>query len=898
LGPYDVVARLGAGGMGEVYRARDTKLQREVALKALPEGTGSDPERVSRFEREARTLAALNHPHIAAIYGFEDTSGTPVLVMELVEGEDLAERLARGAMPVEDALSVAAQIADALDAAHERGIVHRDLKPANVKLRPDGAVKVLDFGLARMFGPLEPGARSGSPSTSATLANSPTFTSPAELTSGGMVLGTAAYMSPEQARGQAVDARTDVWAFGCVLFEMLTGKRVFGGETVTDLLAAVVKEEPRWADLPRETPAGIQRLLHRCLTKDRRRRLASAADARLDIEEALNSRGVDPAPAAQTTPNRSPWPLALGSAVVLAALIGAYFLGTRATTAPVTPATATRFVIPAPPGTQIVSGHREVAVSADGQQVAFIARGAKDQHIYVRRLDELAPRQIAGTEGARDLTFSPDGRWLAFHAGNKIRKVNVAGGVPAILADAAHAHGVAWHPTEDAIYFAPHQLSAIWRVAAGGDSAPVAVTTLDAERGERSHEWPLFSADGRTLIFTVNSNGSDIDEETVSFVTLATNTRDTVRTGGAAFALTDGGELQFLRMRSLMGATYGDGRLAAPELLESAVAVTDPSVVSLSPNWTLAYVPSPEIRRRSLVWISPDGHVSDAGFGQRPFGSVSLSPDGRRAAISIGAGGDAALYLADAGGGTLTLLTQAVSWATAWSPDGKSIAGSVRLPDTTNETIARIAAEPGRTWEAMIASSSNEVTIGEWTPDGQGLLLSLRDSATGRRTVARLALDATPPTVAVVVDSGKDRIAQLPSISPDGRWLAYESNELGRSEVYVQSYPSAATRVQVSRDGGSRAMWAKRGDALYFVAGSVLMSSSITTQPELRAGVPRVILDDPLVVQAGPAGGKPFAVAPDGRILAIKEDGSVRSDHVVVVQNWLAETRARHDVRK
>ena len=593
------------------------------------------------------------------------------------------------------------------------------------------------------------------------------------------------------------------------------------------------------------------------MTKERKRRIASAADARLDIEEALNPGSVDAAPTAPIARKRSPLVLALGAGVVLAAIVGAYLLGSRTAIAPAVPTTATRFTITAPPGTQIISGHREVAVSADGQLVAFIARGAADQHIYVRRLDELTSRQIAGTEGARDLTFSPDGRWLAFHAGNKIRKVNLAGGEPVVLADATHAHGLAWHPVEDAIYFAPHQASAIWKAPASGGSAAAVVTTLDAARGERSHEWPLFSADGRTLIFTVNSNGSDIDEETVSFVTLATNTRQMVRTGGAAFALTDDGELQFLRLRSLMGAAYRDGRLATAELLESAVAVTDPSVVSLSSNGTLAYVPSPEIRRRSLVWISPDGRVSDAGFGQRPFESVSLSPDGRRAAISLGAGGDAALYLADAGGGSLTLLAQAVSWATAWSPDGKSIAGSVRLPDMSNETIARIAAESGRTWEALLAPSSNEVTVGEWTPDGQGLLFSLRDSATGRRTVARLALDGTPPTVAVVVDSGKDRIAQLPSISPDGRWLVYESNEMGRSEVYVQSYPTPTTRVQVSRDGGARAMWARSGDTLYFVAGSALMSSSITAQPELRAGVPRMILDDPLVIQAGPAEASP-----------------------------------------
>jgi len=878
LGPYEIVAPLGAGGMGEVYRARDTKLQREVALKVLADSVASDPDRLARFTREAHALAALNDPHIGAIYGIEDTTPVRALVMELVEGEDLSVRLERGALPLADALAVAAQIADALAAAHERGILHRDLKPANIKVRDDGTVKVLDFGLAKMQGP-EAGTRA---ETERTVASSIALTGPAAMTSAGMLLGTAAYMSPEQARGQNVDARADLWAFGCVLFEMLTGARPFAGGTATDVLAAVVKEEPRWADLPPETPPDITKLLRRCLAKDRKRRLSSAADARLAIEEAIDPRTTD-SPPAPSTSRRSLLAITLAVVAALGAIAAAYLLGSRAGGSQM-PSIATRFVIPAPPGTQIVIGHREVAVSPDGQQIAFIARGASDQHIYVRRVDDLVPRQIAGTEGARDLTFSPDGRWVAFHAASKIRKVSVSGGVPANLADSPHAHGLAWRPGEDAIYFAPHQASAIWKVAASGDSPAVAVTTLDTARGERSHEWPVLSADGGSLIFTVNSNGALFDEQTVSILTLATNARQTVRSGGTAFALTDRGELRFLRMRSLMGAYYTDGRLGASELLDPDAAVVDIGI-AMSPNGTLAYVPSPEIRRRSLVWISPDGHVSDAGFGQRPFGSVSLSPDGRRAVIGIGATDDSALYLADAGGGTLTMLTQNVSWSTAWSPDGKWIAGLIRLPGTSTDAIARLAGEPGRAWESLYPSAGDAAIVSEWTPDGQSLLLSLRDPATGRRTVGRLGLDSTPPTMTVVIDSGKDRIAQLPSISPDGHWLAYESNELGRAEVYVQGYPPPAARVQVSHDGGARPIWSRSGNALYFLAGSALMISAITTQPELRAGVPRVVLDDPLVGQAG-AGSKPFAVASDGRILAIKEDDSIRSDHIVVVQNW------------
>jgi serine/threonine-protein kinase len=870
--------------MGEVYRARDTRLQRDVALKVLPDDIAANAERRARLQREARTLAALNHPHIAAVYGLEDSTGAHVLVMELVEGENLAARLARGAIPLVEALTFATQIAEALDAAHERGIVHRDLKPANVMLRPDGTVKVLDFGLAKTFADDDVGYGGR---THPNLDNSPTIAPPAPLTSAGVILGTAAYMSPEQARGQAVDARTDIWAFGCVLFEMLSGTRVFDGDTVTDLLAAVVTQEPQWDTLPTGTPAAVQRLLRRCLTKDRKRRLASAADARLDLEEALNPRNADPA--APRPRKRSALVPILASTAGLAAIVGAYALGSRTSTAPVTPATPTHFVISAPSGTQIVSGHREVAVSADGQQIAFIARGAADQHIYVRRLDELTPRQIAGTEGARDLTFSPDGRWLAFHAANKIRKVSLAGGAPANLADSPHAHGLAWHAAEDAIYYAPHQASAIWKVAASGDAAAVAVTALDAARGERSHEWPILTPDGSTLIFTVNSNAALLDEQTVAFVTLATNTRQTVRTGGAAFAMTNGGELLFVRERALMGVPYLNGRLGSSELRDPSVAVQASLSIAMSPNRTLAYVPSPDFSRRSLVWISPQGHVSDAGFGRRGFGSVLLSPDGARVVLGVGGFDDSALYLADIDGGTQTLLTQHVSWSPAWSHDGRWLAGLVRRPEDGSRAIARMAVEPGRVWENLHPSTGDDAIVGEWTPDGKSLLLSLRDRVSGRRTVGRLDLDSTPPRVEVVVDSGKDRIAQLPSISPDGRWLAYESNELGRSEVYVQSYPSATARVQVSRDGGGRPMWTRGGDALYFVAGSAIMRSRISTNPALRAEIPDVILNDPLVGQFG-AGNKPFAVAPDGRILAIREDDSVRPDHIVVLQNWRAAT--------
>ena len=877
LGSYEIVASVGVGGMGEVYRATDTKLKRDVAIKVLPSTVAGDAERLARFQREAEVLAALNHPQIAHIYGVEEFDGTKALVMELVEGPTLADRIARGAVPAEEALPIAKQIAEALEAAHERGIVHRDLKPANIKVRTDGTVKVLDFGLAKAV-------QDRTTSGPQDLSQSPTITSPA-MTMRGVILGTAAYMSPEQARGQMVDARTDLWAFGCVLFEMLTGHGAFRGQTVTDVLASVVKEEPPWEVLPADTPAAIRKLIRRCLTKDRRRRMASASDARIEIEEALESpRTESPATAARPS-GPSPVIQVLGLAVVIAAAAGAYALVGREAASTREPAPVTRFVIPAPPGTQILSGHRELALSTDGQQVAFIARDAAGQHIYVRRLDALSPRQIPGTQGARDVAFSPDGRWLAFHAGNKIQKVSLEGGVPALLADSVHAHGIAWHPTEDAIYFAPHQLSAIWKVQANGGSAAVQVTTIDSARGERSHEWPVIVDDGRTLVFSVNSNAAQLDEELASLVNLTTGERRTVRTGGTAFGLTDRGELLFVRVGSVLGARYDGDRLASPERFESAAAEQP----SLSSTGTLAYVPAPNYLRRSLAWISPDGRIADAMFGQRGFDSVAVSRDGRRLAMAIYDDRSSALYVADQGGGVPTQIASPAGSPAAWSPDGKWIVGTVRQPAAERWTISRVAVDSGRNWEVLVDGVLGD-TVSQWAPDGRGLLVSRRDT-TGRRTAGLLSLD-TPPKAVGLVERG-NFIVQTPALSPDGRWLAYESDESGRLEIYLQSYPAAAVRIQVSRDGGSWATWSRRGDAVYFIAGSAIMTSDVTTEPELRASTPRVVVNDPRLVRSI-SGARPFDVAPDGRVLVIREEDSVRSDQIVIVQNWLADVQARN----
>jgi eukaryotic-like serine/threonine-protein kinase len=882
LGPYEILSTLGVGGMGEVYRARDTKLNRDVAIKVLPDLVAGDPERLARFHREAQVLAALNHPNIAHIHGYEESSNVHALVMELVEGPTLADRIEQGTMSHDDALAIATQIADALAAAHEQSIIHRDLKPTNIKVRDDGTVKVLDFGLAKAMQPASVSRASAS--------MSPTLTPVA--TQAGVILGTAAYMSPEQARGQTVDARTDLWAFGCVLYEMLTGLRAFPGESVTDTLSAIISKDPAWEALPQVTPSVIRRLLRRCLMKDRKQRLASASDARLEIEDALNPTALTAPTTHPRTHRRSALVFSIGLAAGLFAAVGAYVLGRSASRAASPPA-VTRLVIYSPTGTQIVSGHREIAVSSDGRQVAFIAARAADQHIYVRRLDELESHQVAGTEGARDLAFSPDGQWLVFHAGNKIRKVSLAGGSPTSVADALHSHGLAWHPLEDAIYFAPNQGGAIWKVSSSGGSA-TPVTHLDTERGERSHEWPVFSNDGRTLVFSVNAFSADADDEEVSFLELGTGARHNVRTGGDAVGLTAARDLLFVRDHSLMSASYDSTHHAlasgAREIVANVRRVSDGTAV-LSSSGTLAYVPSPDIKRRVLVWISPDGTQTDANFGRGHFTAANLSLDGKRVAVAAADSDRTVISVGDTSGGTLTEVGTIEGGAEIpWSPDGKSIAVGTGGTSHAGRLFRFSILGAGAREQLLAGADGAQNWPQQWTRDGRGLIFSRRETVTGRTSICLLSLDNSPGKWSVIVDGGQSVLAGA-SLSPDGHWLAYESNESGLPEIYVQAFPTPAGRLKVSKAGGRKPRWSKSSSQLYFISGgTTLMVTTVTTQPDLRSESPRPIVNEPLLVQDRVSVWA-YDVAPDGRILALKEDDRVRSDHIVVVQNWTEELK-------
>ncbi|MCI0403487.1 MAG: protein kinase, partial [Acidobacteria bacterium] len=493
LSHYRVTHKLGAGGMGEVYRARDERLGRDVALKVLPEGFGRDPDRMARFEREAHLLASLNHPNIAAIHGLEEAAGTRFLVLELVEGETLAEQLARGSLPVAEALKLAQQIAEALEAAHEKGVVHRDLKPANIKVTPEGRVKLLDFGLAKALAseaPLE-------------FSDSPTISDVA--TRPGAVLGTAAYMSPEQARGRPVDKRADIWAFGCVLYEMLTAARPFGGETRTDTLAAILNREPAWTGLPSTTPASVRALLQRCLQKEARLRLRDIGDALLELEAALTAPPPELAPTAPAA-SAPAWPRLLPWSIALVAVLAASVVLWRARHAPPAPSQVTRFAISLPEGSALVPERRPVpllAVSPDGTKLAYVAARGSERQLYLRPLSQAESAPLPGTAGARAPFFSPDGQWLGFFAAGKLKKVPIGGGSPQVICDSPGGRGASWGQ-DDTIFFTPGYESGVWRVPAVG-GAPQQITTPDLSKGEFGHHLPEALPGGKAILLTIVS---------------------------------------------------------------------------------------------------------------------------------------------------------------------------------------------------------------------------------------------------------------------------------------------------------------------------------------------------------------------------------------------------------
>jgi Tol biopolymer transport system component len=877
LGVYAILAPIGAGGMGQVFRARDTTLDRDVALKVLPDAFAQDGERVARFTREAKTLAALNHPHIAAIYGLESRDGLTALVMELVEGEDLSQRIARGAIPLDEALPIATQIAEALEAAHEQGIVHRDLKPANIKVRGDGTVKVLDFGLAKAMEP---------PASTPVASVSPTMTSPA-MTQAGMILGTAAYMSPEQAKGRPVDRRADIWAFGAVLYEMLTGQRAFPGEDVTETIVSVISREPDFAALPATVPGRVGQVLRVCLRKDLKERAADIHDVRLALAGAFETAAAPatgPPPAAAR--GRLPW---MAATAVAAAVAVATAIPTlrhlRETPPPAPPEMRVEITTPA------TEAPLDFALSPDGRALVFVASGEGPSRLWVRPLDQAAARPLAGTEGARGPFWSPDSRAVGFLANGTLQRLDLAGGAPQGLAAATGVTTAGSWNAEGTILFTSVTLGPLARVAAGGDT-PVAVTQLDAPH-QVAHRAPQFLPDGRQFLFYVSGTPAAAGIY-LGALDGTPPTRLTAADSGGAFLPPD--QVVFVRQGTLVARRLD---LARRVLTGDPVTLADRVGVSATGRGGFAVSGAGLVAYRAggsgarqLTWVDRTGKA--VGAAGAPDGQdlnyPELSPDGRRVAIHRTVQGNGDLWLGDLLRGALTRLTfdAAIDGNPVWAPDGTRIAfGSSR----TGVYDLYLKPSNGAGADALVLASPHPKIPQAWSRDGRWLLYYERHPTTGRDLWA-LDMTVSAPEPRVVANTSADEL--LAQFSPDGRWVAYQTNESGRFQVVVQPFPDEGGRWQVSTAGGVAPRWRADGKELYFLApDATLMAAPVTAAGATFVAGPPVGLFPTRIVEGGTiTTGRPqYAVAADGRFLINQPAADAAAPPITLILNWRPPAR-------
>ena len=893
-GPYEILAPLGAGGMGEVYRARDTRLQRDVAIKALPAEFASDAERLARFQREARLLASLNHPNIAAIYGLEEADGARYLVLEIVEGESLAQKLAAGPLPVEEALAVCAQIAAGVSAAHDAGVIHRDLKPGNVMVRHDGSVKVLDFGLAK-------GAEAPAGSGSSDLSASPTVSLGTQT---GVILGTAAYMSPEQARGRPLDKRTDIWSFGCILYECLTGRQVFRDETVSDTLASIMRSEPDWSALPAETPAKIRDLVKRCLQKDpqpapaRHRRRASGdrgGSRRAGGEGAFrpataggrsreeNGADLDRPRHSRRGPGRGN-PLARLDAGCAPRVSGGHPFRDRAA------------------GGHPAAGGLSAAVHG------LLARRTKARlprlkgrvnQLYLRDLGRADAIPIPGTEGAFDPFFSPDGEWLGFFVGNELKKVALSGGAPTALSDAPPVSiGGTWAP-DGSIIFAPRPNGGLARLPAGA-KAFKELTKLDASRGEHAHIWPQLLPDGENVLLVVRT-GRDFDDIPASNVavhSLKTGQHRVLVEGSAWARYVEPGYLLFTKGTTVFAAPCDPRKWAltgpsAPLIQDVLTSTFDGApYLAASDNGLLAWagggaVPVPS---DTLLWVDRSGREEALPLSDRIFFAPRLSPDGKRLAVASRPadrpGNSVAIY--DIARGVLSTLTPEPGrhFAPVWSPDGLRIAFS-----------AFEAGDPVLAWRAADGSGPAELLTpgrnpefpSSFSPDGRALLYTAGTSGSlENMDLWLLSLEGKREHRAWLAGPARELAAFF---SPDGRSVAYVSNETGRNEVYAQPYPGPGPKIKVSTDGGAEPAWAPAGREIFYRTADSLMAAPVETQPKLSVGTARALLPDHYDRWGREDGCRNYDVSADGsRFLFIKSQ-DLKQEPVTrlnLMTNWPA----------
>jgi Tol biopolymer transport system component len=880
LGPYAVVDKIGEGGMGQVYRAHDSKLGRDIALKVLPDSFALDPDRLARFHREAQVLASLNHPNIAQIYGFEDSGATHALVMELVEGPTLADRIEQGPVPLAEALAIARQIASALEAAHEQGIVHRDLKPANVKVRPDGTVKVLDFGLAKALDPTS--------SSDVNVMNSPTLTQRA--TQLGMILGTAAYMAPEQAKGKRVDRRADIWAFGVVLFEMLAGERAFKGDDVSDVLAAVLRQDIDWKALPPDTPVKVRRVLERCLERDPRQRLRDIGDVWIGMD-APDEPAV-PAAATVAIPRTAAlwrW-LPLGVAIVIASASIAWGLSRRSEPASYL---VTR-------STQIVKDlSLLVATSRDGSRIAYAVAGGQNTSagIVLRMLDQFDGRVVPGTEGGAFPLFSPDGQWIVYSdlADQKIKKIPITGGTSIAICEGSLQWGGAWSDDGNIVFKGAK--GGLMRVSGDG-GVPDPLTTLDSSKGETGHVRPQFLPGRRRLLFTVLTQG----DPQFAVMELDTNGYRIVAKGGANGQYVASGHLTFVRGTTLFAMPFDLSRLEVTggevPVVEDVSVIGPPGTAdySVSTSGVLAYFSSPGSSGTTLAWADRTGQTKVLpGQSRQQWGTGRLSPDGRLVANGISNdrnGSD--VWTFDVERGTLTRLsfgTQAdANDFPIWTPDGRRViySGSKEGKHGLYSVPADASAQPKQLFATESAAVPRSVTL-----DGKTLIYSEAGSDK-RQRLMMLPIPVNGPTgqpQPVHADAaGAESDGQ---VSPDGRWIAYDSSESGGSEIYVQPFPGPGAKTRISLEGGTTPRWSKDGRELFYwarVPVAKLMAIDVVTSPDFRAGTARELFRQPSTTT--------WDITSDRNRFLVEISSRATGSTLAIVTNWFEELRRRAPARK
>jgi Tol biopolymer transport system component len=898
LAHYRLTEQIGEGGMGVVWQGEDTKLDRSVAIKVLPELFASDPERLARFEREAKLLAALNHPNIGAIHGLEEDDGVRFLVLELVGGETLGERLKRGPLSTDEALDICRQIAEALGAAHEQGILHRDLKPANIKITDEGKVKVLDFGLAKA---VEPTASDTSRTASPTLTTGGT--------AAGVIMGTASYMAPEQARGKAVDKRVDVWAFGCLLYECLTARQVFAGETVTDILGAILHREPEWNALPTGLPSSIPRLLRRCLQRDARQRLHDIADARIILEEARAERSLVGASAPGLAGRRGPGTLALAVGGILLAAAGVLLGRSLAPAEPV--AEEIRFTLSHAPLPVDAAGGSEVvrrvehaprdleqllgqqrdqqpsfshfvpplAFSPDGKRLVYAVLDPDGvRRLYLREMDELEAAPIRGSEGAIGPFFSPDGEGIGFVASGELRTIRASGGTPRTLASIGNFKGGAW-TADDQILFAPTADAGIFRIPADGGE-PELLTMPDPERGERTHRWPQELPGGVGFLVTVGTSSiTTFDDANIAVWSTEAGALHTVVEGGMCGRYLSTGHLLFARDNTLLKVPFDLERLEVtgrPEVIAENV-VTDPLTGSasfaLSREGSLAYVRGVKVEEYQIWTLGLDGTAERLGQETDYFADLDVSPDGRYLALEVD-GANSDIWIYDLERRSRSRLT--FEWNNLnplWTPDGRHISYT-RGRSGTGDLFWTLADGSGQP-EELLAGEYLKLPE-SWSPDGKVLAYDQVMPQTGWDI---WLLDMEERSSRVFLQTPfAERYAMF---SPDGNWISYISDETGRPELFVRPYPGPGGKWQISIDGAEAGEWTPDGRSLLFATDQEIYRVSVDTTSGFRVGRPERLFATELSIRSGD-----LRHDGNGWFLVVVPDTPKPPTEVQVLANW------------